>query len=281
MAAQILDGKQLSAQIQAELGERIKQGLLKGYACPYLSVILVGEDFASSIYVQHKRLACQNIGIHSEVLRLNESVTQSVLLAHIQDCNRRPEIHGILVQLPLPAHIDTRAIIDAISPHKDVDGFHPLNMGLLAQKRPYLRPCTPAGIMQLLAAYNLALSGLKACVIGSSNIVGRPMIFELLSAKATVTACHSKTVDLQAEVEQAELLVVAVGQAHLIKGTWIRPGAIVIDVGMSRHNGRLVGDVDYEAACARAAWISPVPGGVGPMTVASLLQNTLLAAWGK
>jgi len=279
--AQILDGKKISMQLQAELKLHIAQSIQKGLAPPGLAVILVGSDPASQIYVHHKHQACIQVGIKSEVIQLDKNVTEVYLLTLIKTLNHRVDIHGILVQLPLPPHIQTHKILDAVSPSKDVDGFHPLNLGYLAQQRPLLRPCTPAGIMNLLAAYDLTVKGANATVVGVSNIVGRPMLLELLQANATVTACHLYTKNLQAHIQNADILIVAIGNPNFIPGHFIKSGAIVVDVGMNRSKtGQIVGDVNFEEACQRAAWITPVPGGVGPMTVTTLLQNTILAAWG-
>jgi methylenetetrahydrofolate dehydrogenase (NADP+)/methenyltetrahydrofolate cyclohydrolase len=240
--------------------------------------VLIGENDASRIYVRNKRNACEEVGLLSRAHDLPAATSEAQLLGLIAELNDDPSIDGILVQLPLPAHIDDTRVIEAISPAKDVDGFHPYNLGLLAQKRPRLRPCTPAGVMRLLQSTGVALEGKSAVVVGASNIVGRPMALELLLARCTTTVCHSRTRDLRGEVARAEVLVVAVGKPEFIPGEWVKPGSIVIDVGMNRHEGRLVGDVGFEEARARAAWITPVPGGVGPMTVAVLLANTLQAA---
>jgi methylenetetrahydrofolate dehydrogenase (NADP+)/methenyltetrahydrofolate cyclohydrolase len=231
------------------------------------------------VYVRNKRLACAEVGIESFSLDAPETITRAELLAHIAALNADGRVDGILVQLPLPPGLDANEIMDAVDPSKDVDGFHPENTGLLAQKRPRLRPCTPWGVIRLAREYGIALRGARATVVGASNIVGRPMALELLLAGATVTVCHTGTRDLRAEVERAELLVAAVGRPGMIPGDWVREGAAVFDVGINRvDSGRLVGDVEYEAAALRAAWITPVPGGIGPMTIAMLLSNTLDAA---
>jgi len=280
MSAQIIDGKGIANRLQQELAEQLRYRQQQQLVIPGLAVILVGEDPASAIYVRNKRLACQNVGIHSVAYDLPLTTTQAELLNLIDNLNQDPAIHGILVQLPLPVHIDSNIILDAITPTKDVDGFHPYNLGRLAQKRPLLRPCTPYGIITLLEKTGISISGLHSVVVGASNIVGKPMALELLLAGSTVTICHSKTKDLASHVKQAELLVAAIGQAGIIKTEWIKPGAIVIDVGMNRSSftGKLTGDIDFETAKEVASWITPVPGGVGPMTVTSLLYNTVLAA---
>jgi len=278
MPAQIICGKTLAQSVQMELKSQIALRQKKGLRAPGLAVIQLGHDAASSIYVDRKRQNCLTIGIHSFAYDLPANTSQQNLLALIADLNQETAVDGILVQLPLPASFDTQLIIEAIHPHKDVDGFHPYNIGRLAQGYPSLRPCTPFGIMQLLQTLPLSLKGLKATVVGSSRIVGRPMFLELLTAGCTVTSCHKATLDLQAAVSSADLVVAAAGQPGLIPGHWLKEGAIVIDVGMNRlSNGHLVGDVIFEEALHQASYITPVPGGVGPMTVASLMQNTLMA----
>lgn len=279
MAAQILDGKQVAQSLQDKIRNRIQIRQAQGLRRPGLAVILIGNDPASEIYVRHKRRACSEVGIHSQAFDIAANSSQEKLLALIHQLNEDAHIDGILVQLPLPKQIDSQKIIEAIRPQKDVDGFHPYNIGRLVQRCPQLRPCTPYGIMSLLQHYHLEIRGLEATVVGASNIVGRPMSLELLMAGATVTTCHSNTQDLAKHIQQAELLVVGIGSPGIIKTEWIKPGAIVIDVGINRlDDGCLVGDVDFAAAKESASWITPVPGGVGPMTVATLLQNTLLAA---
>lgn len=279
MTARLIDGKRIAQELRAEVRQKVEQRLRAGKRPPGLAVIQVGRHPASDVYVRNKRSACAEVGMRTFDLDLPAETSQEALLAHIDELNRQPEVDGILVQLPLPAHIEPHAVIDRIHPDKDVDGFHPLNLGLLAQRRPRLRPCTPYGVMRLLAATGEPLRGKEAVVVGASNIVGRPMALELLLAACTVTVCHSATRDLAAHVARAEILVAAAGRPGLIRGEWIRPGAIVIDVGINRlPDGRLSGDVEFEAARARAGWITPVPGGVGPMTVATLLLNTLQAA---
>jgi len=281
MTARILDGnalaKKLRLQLKAEVAERIDNGL----RVPGLAVILVGNDPASEIYVKGKRRDCEEIGYHSNFQHLSSNVTQQDLEAQIEALNLDPSIDGILVQSPLPEHIDEGRIIDTIDPAKDVDGFHPFNVGRLAVRRPTLRSCTPKGIMTLLETTGVELRGLDATIIGASNHVGRPMGLELLLAGATVTTAHKFTRDTGSRVRGADIVVSAVGKPGLVPGDWIKPGAIVIDVGMNRGaDGKLRGDVDFAAACERAGWITPVPGGVGPMTRVAMLQNTLAVARG-
>ncbi len=276
MNAHILDGKALAQSLRQRIQAQVAVWRAEGRRAPGLAVILVGNDPASEVYVRNKRAACEAAGLESRHHHLPTTTSQVDLLALIETLNADPTVDGILVQLPLPPHMDSEAVIERIDPAKDVDGFHPYNMGRLALRLPLLRPCTPRGIMALLTATGVDLRGCRAVVVGASNIVGRPVALELLLAGATVTVCHRFTRDLQARVGDAEVLVAAVGKPHLIPGTWVRPGSIVIDVGINRlPDGRLVGDVEPEAARERAAWITPVPGGVGPMTVAMLLQNTL------
>ena len=276
MTAQIIDGKAVSAQIRQEIKQRIDARTAQGLRAPGLAVILVGSDPASQVYVSHKRKDCLEVGIRSIAHDLPADTSQEKLLAIIDQLNADPDVDGILVQLPLPKHINADTVIERINPEKDVDGFHPYNVGRLALRMPLLRPCTPRGVMVLLERTGQPLKGLDAVVVGASNIVGRPMALELLMAGCTVTVCHSATRDLEDKVRRADLVVVGVGKPALVKGDWIKPGAIVIDVGINRlPDGRLVGDVDYDAAAQRAGWITPVPGGVGPMTRAVLLQNTI------
>jgi methylenetetrahydrofolate dehydrogenase (NADP+) / methenyltetrahydrofolate cyclohydrolase len=275
----LLDGKALALQVRAEVGERAARFAALQGRSPGLAVVRVGEDPASAVYVRNKLKASQEAGIASFAHDLPASVSEAQLLALIGELNRDARVDGILVQLPLPAGVDANRVMDAVDPAKDVDGFHPANTGLLAQKRPRLRPCTPYGVMRLAQEYGIALTGMRATVVGASNIVGRPMALELLLARATVTVCHTGTRDLKGEVARAELLVAAVGKAGFIPGDWIRPGAAVFDVGINRTpTGKLVGDVDFEPAARRAGWITPVPGGIGPMTIAMLLSNTVDAA---
>jgi len=279
MTAQILDGKATALELKNTIKKQVEQRLEKGLNRPGLAVILVGSNAASQVYVNSKRKSCEEVGFLSKAYDLPITVSQSELLDLVDQLNNDPEIHGILVQLPLPNHISADTVIERISPYKDVDGFHPYNVGRLALKMPLLRSCTPKGIMTLLAKTNIALAGLDAVIIGQSNIVGRPMALELLAERCTITVCHSKTKNLADKAKQADILVVAIGKAEYISGDWIKEGAIVIDVGMNRlENGKLVGDVNFAEAAQKAAWITPVPGGVGPMTVATLLENTLLAA---
>jgi methylenetetrahydrofolate dehydrogenase (NADP+)/methenyltetrahydrofolate cyclohydrolase len=279
LTAKILDGKAVSAKERQKSAAQAADFLSKLGRRPGLAVVKVGEDPASAVYVRNKRKACEECGIASFAHDLPATTSRAELLALIATLNRDDAVDGILLQLPLPKGLDSTEIMDTIDPAKDVDGFHPTNTGLLAQKRPGLRPCTPWGVIKLAQEYQLNLVGLRACVVGASNIVGRPMALELLLARATVTVCHTGTRDLRAEVERAELVVAAVGKAAYIPGIWIRDGAIVFDVGINRlADGKLAGDVEYAAAAQRAAWITPVPGGVGPMTIAMLLSNTVDAA---
>lgn len=278
MSAQLLDGKALAGTLRSALRDRIAARIGRRERPPGLAVILIGENPASEVYVSNKRRACEDTGILSRAYDLPATTTQQRLLELIDELNADPEIDGILVQLPLPPHFDTEVVIERIRPDKDVDGFHPYNVGRLAVRLPLLRPCTPRGIMTLLDHTGVNLYGKEAVVVGASNIVGRPMSLELLLGGCTVTTCHRFTRDLAAHVGRAEVLVVAVGKPGLVRGEWIRPGAIVVDVGMNRTaDGRLIGDVEFGPAAGRAAWITPVPGGVGPMTVATLLQNTVQA----
>ncbi len=279
MSAQLLDGKKLSEDIVAKIRARVDARAAAGLVVPALAVILVGADPASSIYVRNKRNACEKAGVRSLSYDLPATTTQAEILALIDELNADVSVHGILVQMPLPSQIDPELVIERIHPDKDVDGFHPYNIGRLAVRMPTLRSCTPYGVMRLLALAHADLKGLNAVVVGSSNHVGRPMGLELLLAGCTVTTCHRFTKDLAGMVAQADILVVAVGKPELVKGGWVKPGATVIDVGINRlEDGRLSGDVEFAPAAERAAWITPVPGGVGPMTVAMLLENTLQAA---
>ncbi|MBY5993778.1 bifunctional methylenetetrahydrofolate dehydrogenase/methenyltetrahydrofolate cyclohydrolase FolD [Ferrimonas balearica] len=278
MPAAVIDGKAIAADIRQTIQHNVAERVRLGKRPPGLAVILVGQDPASQVYVGNKRRACEQVGFLSKSFDLPADTEETALLSLIDELNRDATIDGILVQLPLPAHIDSAKVIERIQPDKDVDGFHPYNVGRLAQRIPVLRPCTPMGIMTLIESTGVKTHGLHAVVVGASNIVGRPMTLELLLAGCTTTTCHRFTEDLKAEVGRADLLVVAVGKPHFIPGDWIKPGAIVIDVGINRlEDGRLVGDVDYPVAAERASHITPVPGGVGPMTIASLLENTLFA----
>jgi len=278
MTAQLIDGKKVANDLQQEIAEAITARKEKGLREPGLAVILVGADPASKIYVNNKRKSCIKTGIKSFSYDLPESTTQEELLYLISELNRNPEVDGILVQLPLPKHIDADVIVEAISVHKDVDGFHPYSLGRLVQRRPLLRPCTPFGIITLLERHGIELKYRHAVVVGASNNVGRPMAQELLLAGATVTSCHRFTENLKKHVSDADVLIVATGKRGVVKSEWIKPGAVVVDVGIHRlENGNICGDLDFESAKERAAWITPVPGGVGQMTVATLLQNTLFA----
>lgn len=279
MTAQLIDGKAIAASLRQQIAQRVAERRQQGLRTPGLAVILVGTDPASQVYVSHKRKDCEEVGFLSRAYDLPAETSQADLLALIDELNEDPAIDGILVQLPLPANLDASLLLERIRPDKDVDGFHPYNIGRLAQRMPLLRPCTPKGIMTLLESTGVDLYGLHAVVVGASNIVGRPMAMELLLAGCTVTVTHRFTKDLAAHVGLADIVVVATGKPGLVKGEWIKEGAIVIDVGISRQdNGKLVGDVVYETALPRASWITPVPGGVGPMTRAGLLENTLHAA---
>ena len=279
MTAQLIDGKVIAAKLKDEMRALITERLAHGARKPGLAVILVGEDPASEIYVRNKRQACDQVGIDSIYHHLPTDTSENQLIELIQKLNQDPIVDGILLQLPLPAHIDAERVLECINPHKDVDGFHAYNLGRLAQRRPLLRPCTPLGIMIMLDHIHQVFKGKHAVVVGASNIVGRPMALELLIAGSTVTVCHRFTGDLSYFVKQADILVAAVGKPGLIKGEWIKEGSTVIDVGITRlPNGNITGDIEFEKAKERAAWITPVPGGVGPMTVAVLIRNTLTAA---
>lgn len=279
MTAQIIDGKTIAAHVRETVRARVQERLAAGLRAPGLAVLLVGRDPASEIYVRNKRHACLETGINSFFYDLPTQVSAEELLSLIDRLNNDPMVDGILVQQPLPPHIDQEQVVERIRPDKDVDGFHPYNVGRLALGMPILRPCTPQGVVTLLKSTGIELRGREAVVVGASNTVGRPMVLELLLAESTVTVCHIATHDVPSHVAHAEILIVAVGRPGLIKGDWIRPGAIVIDVGINRQpNGQLVGDVEFATARTRAAWITPVPGGVGPMTVATLLHNTLETA---
>ncbi|MFW0039754.1 MAG: bifunctional methylenetetrahydrofolate dehydrogenase/methenyltetrahydrofolate cyclohydrolase FolD [Coxiella endosymbiont of Dermacentor silvarum] len=279
MTPQILDGRACAEKVKIRVKEAIFARKKKGLLAPSLSVILVGDDPASATYVRQKELACQAVGIRSMVYRMDNTILETELATKIDQCNADSNIHGILLQLPLPVHMNTSYLIERIHPSKDVDGFHPYNLGRLIQRHPALRPCTPAGIVTLLRETNENLTGKHAVVVGASNIVGRPMALELLLAKCTITVCHRFTQNLSKHVNAADLLIVAIGKPGIIKSKWIKSGAIVVDVGFSRLNqNKIVGDIDFETAKEKAAWITPVPGGVGPMTVATLLENTLQAA---
>ncbi len=279
MTAQIIDGKAIAADLKQKIRAATQMRLATGKRAPGLAVVLIGENPASQVYVTNKRKSCEEVGFKSVSYDLPADTSESALMALIDKLNNDDEIDGILVQLPLPAHIQTDAVIEHIAAHKDVDGFHPYNIGRLAQRMPLLRPCTPKGVITMLKESGIELKGQDAVVVGASNIVGRPMGLELLLAGCTTTVCHRMTKDLESHVRRADLLVVAVGKANFIPGDWIKDGAIVVDVGINRmDNGKLTGDVEFAKAAERASWITPVPGGVGPMTVATLLENTLYAA---
>lgn len=279
MSAQIIDGKAVAARLQRELGLAVKTRLEAGLRAPALATVLVGQDPASEIYVRNKRRTCAALGIRSVPVELAADVDLPTLLAAVDALNDDDGIDGILVQLPLPTGIDATPVIERIRPDKDVDGFHPYNLGRLAQRQPVLRPCTPFGVIELLNSTGVDLHGLRATVVGASNIVGRPMALELLLAGCTTTVCHRFTRALDEEVARADVVIAAVGKPQMVRGDWIKPGAIVIDVGINRlPDGTLCGDVEFAAAAERAAWITPVPGGVGPMTVTMLMANTISAA---
>lgn len=279
MTAQVLDGKAIAQTLRHTIKKQVDIRLHNGLRAPGLAVILVGDNPASKVYVKNKHRACHEVGIISEQHQLSTETTEAELLVLLDQLNEDNNIDGILVQLPLPAHIDEQKVIERIKPEKDVDGFHPYNVGRLALRMPILRPCTPKGVMTMLSKTGIDLVGLDAVIVGQSNIVGRPMALELLAARCTITVCHSRTQHLIEKIQQADIVVAAVGKPEMIKGEWIKSGAIVIDVGINRlTSGKLAGDVEYSTAKEQASWITPVPGGVGPMTVASLLENTLQAA---
>ena len=279
MKAQLLDGKKVSSQIIDHAAEVVTAAVKAGGVRPGLAVVLVGANPASQVYVKNKHIACERAGIHSRSIDLSKDTTQQELERVVNELNEDKSIHGILVQFPLPEHLDAAAITEVILPQKDVDGFHPFNIGRLVLRNPVLNPCTPRGIMRLLYEYDLDVRGKHAVVVGASNIVGRPMMLELLMAGATVTSCHRFTEDLDSLVAMGDVVIVAVGKAGFIPGEWLKEGAVVIDVGINRmDDGRLQGDMVFETASKRASWITPVPGGVGPMTVATLMVNTLEAA---
>lgn len=278
MSAQIIDGKSVSQKVLDGVKEEVEKRVAEGQRRPKLAVVLIGDDPASHVYVRNKKKACEKVGVLSESIEKPSSFKEDELLALIDELNSDKSVDGILVQLPLPGHIDPDKVIERIRPDKDVDGFHPYNVGRLALRMPLMRSCTPKGVMTLLDHYGLDVAGKNVTIVGQSNIVGRPQALEMLLKRATVTICHSKTKDLRAEVSRADVLVVAMGKPKFIPGEWIKEGAIVVDVGINRlEDGKLAGDVDFESAKERAAWITPVPGGVGPMTIASLMENTLEA----
>ena len=279
VTARIIDGKAVAERATAEVRSSVAARVAAGYAAPGLAVVLVGENAASQVYVRNKRKMTDGVGMQSFAYDLPADVSEPALLELIDRLNADRAVNGILVQLPLPKHIEAEHVIERIDPRKDVDGFHPYNIGRLVLKMPVLRPCTPYGCMRLLEETGESLIGRHAVIIGQSNIVGRPMALELLMARCTVTICHSVTRDLPGIVRQADIVVAAVGKPNFVQGDWVNDGAIVIDVGINRTtDGKLVGDVDFEAAREHASWITPVPGGVGPMTIATLLANTLKAA---
>ena len=278
MSAQILDGKAIAEEIRESVKASTEQLIAKHGTAPGLAVVLVGENPASQVYVRNKRLSCEKVGFHSELHQLDASTSEADLLSLIDQLNDDDKINGILVQLPLPDHINEDKVTEHIIPQKDVDGFHPYNIGRLTLRMPTLHPCTPKGVMTMLAKTGIDLVGKDAVIVGQSNIVGRPMALELLAARCTITVCHSKTKNLQDKIASADIVVAAVGIPEFVKGDWIKPGAIVIDVGINRlEDGSLCGDVEFSSAKEKASWITPVPGGVGPMTVATLLQNTVQA----
>ena len=278
MSATIINGKQISEDIRGSLREEVQQLVKQGFT-PGLAVVLVGEDPASQVYVRNKEKACHDLGYYSEVHRLPADTSQEELLTLVDKLNHQANIHGILVQLPLPGHIEEKAVIDAIAVEKDVDGFHPMNVGNLVIGDDSLLPCTPAGVIELIKRTGIQISGKHAVVIGRSNIVGKPVSLLLQRENATVTMCHSRTANMKELTRQADILVVAIGRANFVDASYVKPGAVVIDVGMNRlDNGKLAGDVDYESVREVSGPITPVPGGVGPMTITMLMQNTLIAA---
>ena len=277
--ANIINGKEISAQIRAEISQKVKEYNAKTGKLPGLAVVIVGENPASQVYVRNKKKACEQVGFNSWVYEMPESTTQEELNALVDKLNNEENVHGILVQLPLPNHLDEEQVILRIKPEKDVDAFHPYNVGRITIGNPKFLPCTPAGIMELLHRSNIEISGKECVVIGRSNIVGKPMALLLLSENGTVTVCHSKTRDLKEVCRRADILVVAIGKADFVTADMVKEGAVVIDVGMNRNaEGKLTGDVDFESVSQVASYITPVPGGVGPMTITMLLQNTLRAA---
>jgi methylenetetrahydrofolate dehydrogenase (NADP+)/methenyltetrahydrofolate cyclohydrolase len=277
--AHIIDGKAVAAVVRAEVRTAVERLRAEKDVIPGLATVLVGDDPASAVYVRSKRKACADTGIESIGRELPATTSQLELLDLVDSLNRRPDVHGILVQLPLPPSIDANAVVAAIDPRKDVDGLHPLSQARLVTGLPGLRPCTPLGVMRLLDSTGIDLKGKRAVVIGRSSLVGKPVAFLLLERHATVTICHSRTRDLEDEVQRAEVLVAAIGKAEIVRGDWVRPGSVVIDVGVNRmETGKLVGDVEFPIAQERAGFITPVPGGVGPMTIAMLLSNTVAAA---
>jgi methylenetetrahydrofolate dehydrogenase (NADP+) / methenyltetrahydrofolate cyclohydrolase len=278
MTARLLDGKAIAQALRDNIKTEVAALTAAGKRAPGLAVVIVGQDPASQIYVRNKHVATEGAGMKSVMRVLPETATQQQVLAVVAELNADPTVDGILVQLPVPKHIDSKAVIDAIAVEKDVDGFNPVNIGLLAQRTPKLRPCTPYGCMKMLEHAGIDPKGMDAVVLGQSNIVGRPAALELLMRGATVTICHSQTKDLIGHVRRADIVVAGIGKPEFVKGEWIKPGAVVLDVGINRlPSGKVVGDVEFAAAAERASWITPVPGGVGPMTIAMLIQNTLEA----
>jgi methylenetetrahydrofolate dehydrogenase (NADP+)/methenyltetrahydrofolate cyclohydrolase len=278
MTANIIDGKAIAEKIRSEIKDQVANVINQGNQVPGLAVVQVGQDPASSVYVRNKRMACKEVGMNSFEFDLDEDVTQNELLSLVDVLNANSEVTGILIQLPLPEHINETMVIEAIDPKKDVDGFHPYTIGRLMQRIPLLRPCTAIGVITMLEEIGVDPIGQHVVIVGASNLVGRPLNLEFLLKGATTTVCHKYTKNLEDHVKQADILAVAVGKANFIPGSWIKEGAIVFDIGINRNEaGKLTGDVDFESAKERASWISPVPGGVGPMTVAMLIKNTLLA----
>ena len=279
MTANIIDGKKIAEKIISEIKNKVITNQSEGVAPPGLAVIQVGEDPASSVYVRNKRKACEEVGMKSFNYDLDQSTTQKELIELVESLNSNAEVNGILIQLPLPTHINETIVIETINPSKDVDGFHPYTIGRLMQRIPLLRPCTAIGVITMLEAIEIDPKGMNAVIVGASNLVGRPLNLELLLKGATTTVCHKFTKNLKDHVISADILAVAVGKPNFIPGSWIKEDAIVFDIGINRdENGKLTGDVDFDSAKEKASWISPVPGGVGPMTVAMLIKNTLLAS---
>ncbi|XBC40670.1 MAG: bifunctional methylenetetrahydrofolate dehydrogenase/methenyltetrahydrofolate cyclohydrolase FolD [Buchnera aphidicola (Nurudea yanoniella)] len=278
MFKKILNGKKISKKIHEKIAKKVQKRLSVGKRPPGLAVILIGNNLASTIYVNKKRIACKKAGFNLKIWNFSETIEETKIINLIKTLNEDKNIDGILIQLPIPKHINIKNMFNSITPGKDVDGFHPYNIGCLCQKNPNLRPCTPLGIITLLKSYKINIRGLHAVIIGASNIVGRPMNLEFLLSGCTTTMTHRFTKNIKYFVKQADIIVIAIGKEKFLKGSWIKPGAIVIDVGINRlNNGKIVGDVDFKSAILRASYITPVPGGVGPMTVITLLQNTLTA----
>ena len=279
MTAKLIDGKKIAEKIISEIKDKVITNQSEGIAPPGLAVIQVGKDPASSVYVRNKRKACEEVGMKSFNFDLDQSTTQKELIELVESLNNNTEVNGILIQLPLPSHINETIVIETINPSKDVDGFHPYTIGRLMQRIPLLRPCTAIGVITMLEAIEIDPKGMNAVIVGASNLVGRPLNLELLLKGATTTVCHKFTKNLKDHVMSADILAVAIGKPNFIPGSWIKEDAIVFDIGINRdENGKLTGDVDFDSAKEKASWISPVPGGVGPMTVAMLIKNTLLAS---